>query len=62
MLVGTNDGLAPEKTAADIKEMVELVKHLKAGLCPDNDKLHLKGWGYELWWNAVSPLLKELCK
>lgn len=118
ILIGTNNRSAPEKTAADIKEIVELVKarhpeskililsifpredkterhlanqkvnaiiagyadgktvfhldighvfldkdgHLKAGLCPDNDKLHLKGWGYELWWNAVSPLLKELCK
>ena len=35
---------------------------MKAGLSPDNDKLHLKGWGYQLWWDAVSSKLKELCK
>lgn len=118
IMIGTNNRTAPEETAADIKEIIDLVKvrhpeskilllsifprydkaerhaanqkvnaiirnyadgntvfhmdighvfldesgHMKAGLSPDNDKLHLKGWGYELWWNAVSPKLKELCR
>ena len=36
--------------------------HLKRGISPDNDKLHLVGWGYELWWQAVAPKYRELCK
>lgn len=118
IMIGTNNRTAPEKTAADIREIIDLVKarhpeskilllsifpredrlerhqanqkvnaiirdyadgetvfhmdigqvflgedgKMKAGLSPDNDKLHLKGWGYQLWWDAVSPKLKELCK
>ncbi len=118
VMIGTNNRTPPEKTAADIREIVDLVRarhpeskvlllsifprgdrldrheanqkvnaiirgyadgktvfhmdighvflgedgKLKPGLSPDDDKLHLKGWGYQLWWDAVSPKLKELCK